>query len=125
MSEDLGSILEIREQEKKTESSPGGKSIDVGDLGYDFRTLLSFGTVLTFIGWGAIILGAIVFIYGIVTQGLSSILGGVFFGIYGVLIVVAGQIIACFVTIERTTKGTYELLKKSVKMDSISDEILL
>ncbi len=94
----------------------------MSDRQYDFRSLLGLGRFMSGVGWVAVGIGAIVFSIGLVVVcssgrgaafGGVAVVGGALLGILGFLVVACGQVMSCFVTIERNTRGTYELLRES------------
>jgi len=80
-----------------------------------FKTLLSYGKVLSAIGWILVLLGIISILIGLVNSDEALIIlvgGGILVIIMGFVIVVAGQYTSCFVYIERNTHLSCEYLKK-------------
>ncbi len=89
-------------------------SIDI-QQSYQFRTLLSYGKFIS--GFGRIIgiLGVIAIIWGIISgeeAGFGIAVGALFLVVIGVVMVVNGQLMSCFVSIEKNTRTTCELLKR-------------
>jgi len=88
-----------------------------GDFPYHFKALLSYGKISSAIGWIIVIIGVIVFFVGFANLefdgalGISAILGGIFISILGIGMVIGGQLVSCFVSIEKNTRSTYEILK--------------
>ncbi len=65
-----------------------------------------------------LVLSAIILIYGITIGnefGVALAISTIIFIILGIGMIVSGQVVTCFVSIERNTKATYELLKQSQK----------
>ena len=87
---------------------------------YDFKTLLGCGKFISGFGWVIVVLG-IVGMFGIFGGVIGaeelgcSIIGAIAAGmlsvIMGIGIVAIGQLITCFVSIERNTRLTYEGIK--------------
>ncbi len=82
---------------------------------YGYTTLLSMGKTISALGW---VWAAISIIAGIVLTGSSgkiiALLGGLAGAIPGVVIVASGQLISCFVSMER---GIQEIKNKIVKLN--------
>lgn len=82
-----------------------------------FAPLLRMGKFISFVGWVAVIVGAIMFLYGLSQLGERRMFGSMGTGssIAGLAIVVnglilaAGQIISCFVAIEGNTYDTTQV----------------
>lgn len=82
---------------------------------YQFKTLLGYGKFISVIGWIVIIIGIIAIIGGFASGsevGVGVAGGSLIFIILGIGMVASGQLISCFVSIERNTRATYELLKQ-------------
>lgn len=92
-----------------------------------FNTLLSIGKLISGIGWVFVGLGALAAVIGIIAAisqagnsfggGERAVLslaaglgGGLLNAIIGILIVAQGQVLSCFVAIERNTRSTYEMM---------------
>lgn len=92
------------------------------ETGYNFKTLLYYGSLNSFIGGVIIFIGIIFLILSIVNFSMDKtinniyatafILFAIFSIISGFLLVVFGQSISCFVTIEKNTRKTYCILEK-------------
>ncbi|MBN2103133.1 hypothetical protein JW835_03745 [bacterium] len=121
--EKLDKLLE-KEREKEKQINVLYNNIDKDEVKekYKFHTLLGYGKLISGFGWLIIIIFSIVLLvglsllaknrgeaagYAIVT--VLSLLGI----ISGLPMVVFGQLISCFVSIEKNTRVTNELLKKS------------
>lgn len=93
-----------------------------------FNTLLSIGKLISGIGWVFVGLGALAAIIGIIVaiseagnrysggeQAALSLAaglgGGLWAAVMGILIVAQGQVLSCFVAIERNTRSTYEMMR--------------
>lgn len=76
-------------------------------------------------GWIIFIAGIFAIIIGIASlkesSGTITLLGGIAGLINGVLIIVLGQIISCFVSIEKNTYETADLLKS--RQSELSKEV--
>lgn len=79
----------------------------------EFKTLIGYGKFISGLGWFIIFLTVILVIIELVSgMEILFIVSSIFSGsILGILVVVYGQIISCFVSIEKNTRMTYELLK--------------
>ena len=85
-------------------------------VSYRPRTLLVYGKVVSAIGWIIAFIGTFVLIAGIteIQKNESIIVIGVGFIVMstGIAMILFGQSISCFVSIEKNTRHTYELLKQ-------------
>lgn len=85
---------------------------------YEFKTLLGYGRFTSGLGWFIVLIAVITVLFGIMgiiskqTTGYAAALGGVIIAIGGISLVVSGQVVLCFVSIERNTRATWELLKQ-------------
>ncbi len=81
---------------------------------YHFRALLTYGSVISFVGWLEVIIGLILIINYIVSKDstLQFVLLpiGVYLTLFGFLAIAIGQVFACFVTIEKNTRETNNIL---------------
>jgi cytochrome c biogenesis protein CcdA len=81
-----------------------------------FNTLLGIGKFIAGFGWLVVIVGIVALIFGISkldeSMGITSLIGGFSFIVLGIVSVAYGQLIECFVSIEKNTKETNELLKE-------------
>jgi hypothetical protein len=94
------------EQGSETNASPG------------FRTLLGYGQLMAGCGWFLVILAALVVVIALAGGGIglfAGIASSVALVIAGISFVVSGQIISCFVSIERNTRESSALLKQLKK----------
>ena len=85
---------------------------------YHFKTLLGFGKFISGLGWAAVILGlfGVLIVLATLRQtGIIAVIGGIYVILSGILIVTLGQVISCFVAIERNTRLTYKSLKLKEK----------
>lgn len=81
---------------------------------YHFKALLGYGKFISGLGWVTVILGVIGIFAGL-GSGKAGIVvaSAAFFGVLaGIGLVASGQLISCFVAIEKNTRTTYELLKQ-------------
>lgn len=112
----------LREEDKEEDEEKDKEFIDEsisekdGDIveEYEFKTLLAYGKFMSGLGWILVTLGIVAFIGGLlsgVDEGFLIAGVGVIIFIIGILVVVFGQLISCFVTIEKNTRITYEILK--------------
>ena len=97
-----------------------------GQIKYKFKTLLTYGRVVSVLGWVLIVTGIILVVAGLVSVGdkdpsniydlvplvvsLSALPYGIQFVLVGFTFVLLGQMISCFVQIERNTHLTNEIL---------------
>ncbi len=110
--EDIEGIEDIEDiddnQEKTSNISKDDKGL------YHFKTLLGYGKLISATGWFIVFLGIICIVGGIGSGeeiGFAIAGGGLILIIMGIIMVVTGQVISCFVSIEKNTRLTYELLK--------------
>jgi hypothetical protein len=98
---------------------PAGESLSSGIYRgtSEFATLSAYGQFLSGFGWLVVSLGAFAVILGLSSRnlGMTVFLGGVFAIVLGVGLVVNGQVVSCFVSIERNTRASADLLKSLVK----------
>lgn len=90
---------------------------DKDDGTYQFKTLLGYGKFLSAIGWGLAAFGILGLIGGLNTGRVEGIMlaSASFLGtIFGISMVVGGQLVSCFVSIERNTRMTYETVKQNL-----------
>jgi len=83
---------------------------------YKFKTLLGYGKFISGFGWLMILLGiggVLMPLLGLVfTGGTTILLLGCFALIaFGLPFIISGQLISCFVEIEKNTRLTYQFLK--------------
>jgi len=110
----------LRNPEISATNSPAGKEPDI-----KFKTLLAYGRSISGLGWVVFAIGVIIVIAGLVALsqqnrygglmsagGLGLIGTGISVMIGGILLVVLGQTISCFVAIETNTRATYEIMDK-------------
>ena len=82
---------------------------------YQFKTLLGYGKFISGFGWLVVILSVLAIIIGLASGGEEAFTvagGAIFVIILGIGMVISGQVISCFVSIEKNTRATYELLKE-------------
>ena len=87
-----------------------------------FAELLSVGIIMEKVGWGVVVLGAIVAISGLVSCiedsgmlrgiGAISFSAGLLTAAFGYLVVAFAQVLSCFVSMEQNTHKTVELLNE-------------
>jgi len=112
-------IIQPKQEEKPSENSLNREKKEDTDIGvqqsYQFKTLLSYGKFISGFGWFIGILGAIAIIGGLMSgeeAGFGIALGALLLVVIGIMMVVSGQLISCFVSIEKNTRTTYELLQR-------------
>ncbi len=82
-----------------------------------FATLLGYGKFMSGAGWVLIIIAALIFLARVASSDneitiMFAIMGSFVSALTGFLLVVSGQAISCFVSIEKNTRLTSELLKE-------------
>lgn len=85
------------------------------EVKYHFKTLLGYGKLISGLGWAVVILGIITIIAGLSkAEDAWDIVAirNIIIIILGFGMAISGQVISCFVSIERNTRATYEILKK-------------
>lgn len=106
-----------------------GYTPDSGQLSEPrFNTLLSISKLISGVGWVIVGLAAVAGIVGIVAamslppppeeavMALAGGLGGgLWFAVMGLLTVASGQVVSCFVAIERNTRSTYEMIRSETE----------
>jgi len=91
------------------------EKVAIFTLSRDFDTLMFVGRILSFVGW-IIFVGCVISLFSAFVAKGSTVyillaVGGI--GILNSLLAVAaGQVISCFVSIERNTNDTNGLLKQ-------------
>ena len=111
--EETPSLKKDEKIQSRGESVVGAK--EVSTASYEFKTLLGYGKLVSGLGWVVVLLG----LFGIIA-GLGSghnggflLAGGAFIAcLIGLGMVAAGQLISCFVSIEKNTRTTYEILNR-------------
>jgi len=96
-------------------STIGPESVPVIQASLGFKTLLGYGQFIAGCGWILIFLAAIVLLVGLAGSIIGLVTGiasSIALVIVGISFVVSGQVISCFVSIERNTRETNELLKQ-------------
>jgi hypothetical protein len=108
-----------RQEEGKKQSSAVieiiGSKEEVASSGYEFKTLLGYGKFISGVGWIVIILGVIGILAGISIgddEGWLIAGGALFTALAGLGLVVSGQLVSCFVSIEKNTRVTNEILQQ-------------
>lgn len=109
-------LLTPKQDAADTQQSPTGAALDVG---YHFRTLLGYGRFTSTVGWIAVALGLLVVFIGLVLPNNGAarffpIIAGLVLIGFGFPLIIFGQVISCFVSIERNTRATYEVLCEKV-----------
>jgi hypothetical protein len=104
-------------------SSVGINSIDHSEA--RFKTLLGYGEFLSVLGWIVLGIAGLLILVGLVTiNDNGSFLGRSVYGLIslgalsiliGIILLIWGQIITCFVSIEANTRATNEILEKRLK----------
>ncbi len=82
---------------------------------YQFKTLLGYGKFISGFGWFVVLIGIIAIIVGLASgeeAGFGIAGGALILIILGISMVISGQVISCFVSIEKNTRATYKLLKE-------------
>ena len=85
---------------------------------YKFKTLLGYGKAMSGFGWLIIAAAGICFLFAIYGLSIKSDLWIAFMIaapsliLFGIPFVVSGQVISCFVEIEKNTRLTYQNLTK-------------
>ncbi len=82
---------------------------------YHFKTLLGLGKFISGLGWIVAAVAIIAIIAGLASGEEEGyvIAGGSVLGIIsGIIMVVLGQLVSCFVAIEKNTRTTCELIKQ-------------
>lgn len=79
----------------------------------EFMTLSGYGKFISGFGWLVVVLGAFAVVLGLGTRnfGIVGIVSGALAIIMGIGLVANGQLISCFVSIERNTKAAAALLE--------------
>jgi len=92
---------------EQTPSDSSGVSAGV-PVHNEFMTLASYGRFMAGFGWFIVMLGGFAALIGLGVRGIGIIglFGGVFVAIMGVGFVVNGQLVSCFVSIEKNTRKT-------------------
>ncbi|MCF7805107.1 MAG: hypothetical protein K9N46_04485 [Candidatus Marinimicrobia bacterium] len=78
-----------------------------------FKTLQSFGSVYSGIGWFIVVVGIVGILVGLGQEQRSDIIiivGSVILALSGLGFIITGQLVNCFVSIENNTRGMYQLL---------------
>lgn len=102
-------------------SGPLGVGLESGSITTtrgDFGTLISYGKFLKGFGAVLVILAVIVFFIGLAYPQVGfivAIAGAIAFGVTGIGSMAPGEAIYCFVSIERNTRTTAELIKQLIK----------
>lgn len=86
---------------------------------HQFKTLLRLGEFISALGLILVVAAIIAIIAGLIAglaggeEGGYAIAGSSVLGIVsGIIMVVLGQLVSCFVAIEKNTRTTYELIKQ-------------
>lgn len=81
----------------------------------NFGVLLGYGSLQRGLGWFLVVLAFIVGVIGLAVHEVGAIVGiagAIILGIAGIGFVVSGEAISCFVSIDRNTKVSAELLER-------------
>ena len=101
---------------RSPEGSLNGHNNSESDtVNFHYRTLLAYGKFISGFGWLVVLLGVIGLIVGIASgrnEGLILSGGGFIAMLMGIGLIISGQLTSCFVSIERNTRQTYELLRQ-------------
>ena len=107
MTENLNEISKLK-------SETSGKGNEIQNISSSFKTLLGIGKFISGFGWFLCAAAVIAFFIGftdVEDQARAALLGGgIIVFIYALLIVAFGQLISCFVSIEKNTRATYKIL---------------
>ena len=112
---------ELMEIENKSEKSEIRRTLNEPKI--DYSSLLGISKILAGLGWIGFVLLSIIGVLLILSMFVDGLLGGliglslaiplVSFLIISILLIAAGQLIRCFVSIEMHTKAIYHSVKKS------------
>jgi len=82
---------------------------------YKFKVLLAYGNIFSGIGWLVVIIGICIILFSFIEgKDLLPMIGvGLIVIIFGFFLVASGQVVSCFVEIERNTRMTYMNLVKN------------
>lgn len=100
---------------KKQPKEQAASSTSTISSSYQFKTLLGYGKFISGFGWFVVLIGIISIIGGLASgneAGFGIAGGALVLIILGISMVISGQVISCFVSIEKNTRATYELLKE-------------
>ena len=104
--------LEPEQREQHIDAERGHKDV------YHFKTLLSYGKFMSGIGWFMVVLGAcaviltLSYIAVVSLTALAAVLVAILVIAFGIGMVASGQLISCFVSIEKNTRTACEILKQ-------------
>ena len=101
---------------KSDNVSPANSEQDIV-VGYRSRTLLVYGKIVSAVGWLVLVAGLVIFM---ISSGMIEHVNAhpimtpisLLMILIGIAMIVSGQLISCFVSIEKNTRYTYELLKQ-------------
>jgi hypothetical protein len=106
----------LEKEQRIAKRSGRATTAKAAPTGYQFRVLLGYGKAISSLGWIVVLMGIIGFIIGLANlghgPGILLLAGGIIISIFGLIIVASGQIISCFVSIERNTRATQETIEK-------------
>ena len=91
----------------------GGEKNRAVEVADKFVTLQGYGKFISGFGWLVIAIGIVILAVGTSAFGLAiGVISGAIAILAGISYVAFGQIISCFVSIEKNTRNTYELLRQ-------------
>jgi NAD-dependent SIR2 family protein deacetylase len=102
---------DFKREEKRTTGNANDTLVD-----REFKTLLSYGSAISFIGWVIVIFAAIGLIISLSNRNIKvvGLMAAIPTAAFGIVIVSYGQLISCFVSIERNTKATLKAIQDSM-----------
>jgi predicted phage tail protein len=99
----------------KVELPDDATSDKPGEKSEKFKTLKLYGTVFSGLGW-IIAISAAVAVFIALVEGVIVVAASALpFVPLGISMVLGGQLISCFVSIEENTRRTFELLQQNKK----------
>ncbi len=122
-SDEYQSILETEDFQQQSRKNPNRHRYESQqnpasvnpDVKTKFVTLLGYGKFISGAGWFMIVCAALIFLAGVAssddTKIMFMIIGSFILASTGLIFVVSGQVISCFVSIEKNTRATSEMLK--------------
>lgn len=82
---------------------------------FQFKTLLGYGKFISGFGWFLEITSIFLILLSVIIRGntmLPLLSSGIIAIITGISFIVSGQLISCFISIEKNTRAIYELLRE-------------
>jgi hypothetical protein len=113
LDQDKASMLEMKSSAANKDSDTDSWE-PLDDPLYHEQTFIGYGKIVSVLGWGSIFIGVFLLIGFLFNNGDINY-GGVLpllWLLSGIGMVVSGQLVLCFVSIERNTRKTLEFLKK-------------